>query len=389
MRKTKFLSMATALCAVAVMTTSCWNTSDDPVTPPAEVSKIAAEQYSVIATSNVEAEFTISVPATAVKDADKKGVSFTDIANTTKKVTVTAKVSGDEYVNKEQTATVNFSAKSPSASIDFTFVKKSTDTKTQQEVKNSTTDVTLTSDQTEGSEANAGMTIPAGVDISGDVDPNESFSVTAYETAPEVVSTEEVKVGETVATDEKLMVMNCTPSGAQFDKPVTLTVNVGTELAGETITIDNNGEKVTGVVKNDGTVAFDVNHFSEWDLLFAPITSKIERGSTTLTTLSSFNVVSGINEFSYTKNVGVETTAKKGLIAMFISKYIGGAASKLQETGSFESNGQGTATIKIEQNYTDYTFKYGAKTFTARVWGNIVTTVTIAGGQAHSGGSGN
>jgi hypothetical protein len=388
MRKTKFLSMATALCAVAVMTTSCWNASGDPVTPAAEVSNITAEQYSVIATSNVEAEFTISAPATIVKDADKKGVSFTDIATNNKIVKVTAKVNGDEYINSEQIAFVNFSDKSTSASIAFTFVKKSTDTKTQQEVLNSTTDVTLNSDQTEGSEANAGMTIPAGVAISGDVDPNESFSVTAYETTPAVVNAEKVKVGETVATDETLMVMNCTPSGAQFDKPVTLTVNVGAELAGETITIDNNGEKVTGVVKNDGTVTFDVNHFSKWDVLFAPIATKIVSGSTTLATLSSFNVVSGINEFSYEKNVGVQSSAK-GLIAMFISKYLGISVSKMQDTGSFESNGQGTATIKIDQNYTDYTFKYGAKTFTARVWGNIVTTVTIAGGKAHSGGSGN
>lgn len=377
--------MATALCAVAVMTSSCWSTSDDPVTPTAEVT-VSAEKYSVIATSNVEADFTLSVEATADKAADKKGVSFTDIATTNKMVTVTAKVSGDEYVNKEQTATINFSAKSTSAAIAFTFVKRSTDTKTQQEVLNATADVTIKSDQTVGSEDNADMTIPAGITISGTVDPNEPFSVTAYEAAPAVMNADEVKEGATI-TDNQVMVMDCTPSGAKFDKPVTLTVNVGSELAGELVVIEN-GESIGSTVNSDGTVSFPVNHFSQWNIVFVPSVSKIEKGSTTLATLSSVSVAAGTNTFEYSKNVGVETTSK-GLLGMFIAKHFGGTVSKQQATGSFESTGRGTATITVKQNYTDYTFTYRAKTFTARVWGNIVTTVAIAGGQAHSGGSGN
>lgn len=390
MRKMKFLSMATAFCAVAVMTTSCWNSSDDPVTPPAKISNINAEKYSVIASSNVEAEFSISEAAITEKDADKKGVSFTDIDTSIKMVKVVAIANGDDYVNKIQTAIVNFSEKNPSATIAFTFVKKSTDTKTQDEVKSSTTDVTVSSDQTAGSEANADMTIPAGVGISGDVDPNDPFSVTAYETPAAVVNTEDIKVGQPISTDQTLMVMECTPSGAQFDKPVALTVFVGTELAGETLTIANKGEKVSGVVKNDGNVTFNVNHFSDWDLIFAPWAKEIKSGSKTLANLVDFKLAKGINEFDYTKLVGVDAPNARALVAMYFSKYLGELdIVSVKETATFESSAEGIATVNIVQNYNDYTFEFGKKTFKARVWGNVEMTVTPKGGEAHSGGVAN
>jgi hypothetical protein len=266
--------------------------------------------------------------------------------------------------------------------------KKSTDTKTQDEVKNATADVTVSSDQTAGSEANAVMTIPQGVVISGNVNPNEAFSVTAYEPAPEIVSADQVKVGQPLASDQPVMILDCTPNGAQFDKPVKLTVNVGTALAGQTLTIENNGEKVSSVVKIDGSVDFMVTHFSDWDLLFAPYVKNIEQGTKNLLSMSSFEIAKGTNTFSYIKNVGCQFNAS-GLIMDFIKSKFGETYTTVDETGSFESDGPGTGTLKVDQSYTTYTLGYGTISFTATVWGNVVATAQPNGGDAHSGGSGN
>ena len=78
---------------------------------------------------------------------------------------------------------------------------------------------------------------------------------------------------------------------------------------------------------------------------------------------------------------------------MFITAMFGEKKVVIEDEGSFIATDAGTATIKVVQNYTDYTFAFGFKTFTARVWGGTVSTIDIVGGgsgsNVHSGGSGN
>ena len=77
---------------------------------------------------------------------------------------------------------------------------------------------------------------------------------------------------------------------------------------------------------------------------------------------------------------------------MYISKIFGNNEEQLLEEGSFQATEAGTATINVIQNYSDYVFGFGSKSFTVRVWDGTETTVTIAGGNSssnsHSGGSG-
>jgi hypothetical protein len=79
---------------------------------------------------------------------------------------------------------------------------------------------------------------------------------------------------------------------------------------------------------------------------------------------------------------------------MFINTMFGESETNIDDEGSFMATDSGTATIKVVQNYTDYTFRYGLFTvFSARVWGGTVSTIDIVGGgsgsNVHSGGSGN
>ena len=59
----KFVTMATALVAVTMSLSSCWR-ADDAVELPTEVTDVAPELYSVVASANAEATFTIDVEAT-------------------------------------------------------------------------------------------------------------------------------------------------------------------------------------------------------------------------------------------------------------------------------------------------------------------------------------
>jgi len=367
---------------------SCWR-ADDAVELPTEVTDVAPELYSVVASANAEATFTIDVEATKKEALDKKSALFTEIDNSNQTVKVTATlVNPAGFVESTQTATVNFSGSMRSAVIAFDFAKASTDIKTQAEVAAATEDLVVKSETTNEIEAN--MTIPAGVEVSGNV--TDPFSVTAYQSTPSIVDADDVEVGKPLEEESKVMVLNCTPSGATFSEPVTLKVFVGTELAGETIEVENNGEKLTGVVGIDGNVEFKVSHFSEWNLLFIPIVAKIDKGSITIANQSGVAVSRGENTYKFNKHAGVNYSAT-GLLGMFINTMFGESETNIDDEGSFMATDSGTATIKVVQNYTDYTFRYGLFTvFSARVWGGTVSTIDIVGGgsgsNVHSGGSG-
>ena len=387
----KFVTVATALVAVSMTLSSCWR-ADDAVELPTEVTEVAPEQYSVVASANAEATFTVDVQATAKPATDKKSALFTEIDNSNKTVKVTATlVNPAGFVESTQTATVNFSGSMRSAVIAFDFAKASTDIKTQAEVAAATEDLVVTSNTTP---IVADMTIPAGVEVSGNV--TDPFSVTAYEATPSIVDADDLEVGKPLTTSEeesKVMVLDCTPSGATFSEPVTLKVFVGTELAGETIEVENNGEKLSGVVQADGNVEFKVTHFSQWNVLFIPIVAKVDKGSVTIANQAGVSVSRGENTYKFTKNAGVNYSAT-GLLGMFINTMFGESETTIDDEGSFMATDSGTATIKVVQNYTDYTFRYGLFTiFTARVWGGTVSTIDIVGGgsgsNVHSGGSGN
>jgi hypothetical protein len=286
MKKMKFISVAAAMFAACAMLSSCWGgSSDDPVSPSGsgDVAKVAAETFSIKVSSNQPVTFTVDVAADAKVDADKKGATFSNISTVNQVVKLKASlVDATGYVTATQVAIIKLSSATPSANISFDFAKKSTDVASQAAVASSATDVTITSDL---SAVDASMVIPAGTIVTGSTD---DFSVTAYKATPETVTADEITVGSTVASDPKIMVLNCTPSGATFDQNVTLKVYIGTELAGETVTIENNGETTTAVVDAAGYAEFSVSHFSLWNILFAPVVPDIAKGSIPFLNLANF-----------------------------------------------------------------------------------------------------
>ena len=146
------------------------------------------------------------------------------------------------------------------------------------------------------------------------------------------------------------------------------------------------------LVQTDGNVEFKVTHFSLWNILFIPTVDKIEKGSVTIANQAGVSVSRGENTYKFTKKAGVESNTT-GLFKRCVKSVFGKEMVEIEDEGSFIATDAGTATIKVVQNYTDYTLRYRTKTFTARIWGGTVSTIDIVGGgsgsNVHSGGSGN
>ena len=380
MKHLKFLTLVSALFAVMTLS-SCFRT-EDPVKYPSVT--VAAENYAIVASSNAEVTFSIDVPATEKASTEKNEVIFTDIDRYHKTVKVTATLKNPEgYARTSQTVTIRLSNETNSANISFVFTKKSTDTASQDDVKNSTTDVNLAANY---SDIDTKMNIPGGTTVLSGTE--EAFSITTYIPTPNLVDLRLLKVGQTIKVEGSNGVFNIngTPANSTFSNEITLKIFVGKELAGEPFTItDGNGNSKTSTVDTDGYVEFKVSDITGWIGVFETTVTKIEKGSVTLLEKDNVHLDKGDNTYNYTKNIGAETNLK-GFLLSYVNSIFGNTSTKLDTEGSiYSENAQSKAKIKVIQNYVDVTLSYGAVSFTVRVWTSADTTVTVDG---HSGGNG-
>lgn len=380
MKHLRFLTLATALFAVMALS-SCFRT-EDPVKYPSVTVK--AENYAIVVSSNAEVTFSIDVPATEIASTEKNEVYFTNIDRNHKTINVTATLKNPEgYARTSQTATFSLSDKFNSANISFVFTKNSSDAASQDDVKNSTTDVNLTANY---SDIDTKMTIPGGTTvISG---PADAFSITTYLPTPSLLDVNSLKVAQKVKMEGNFGSFKAggTPASSTFNNEITLKFFVGKELAGESFTItDDNGNSKTSTVAADGYVEFKVSDITKWIGVFETTVTKIEKGFVTLLEKNNVNLAAGNNTYKYTKNVGAETN-QKGFLQTYVKSIFGNTPTKLDTEGSiYSENAQSKAKIKVIQNYVDVTLSYGALSFTVRVWTSAETTVTVDG---HSGGNG-
>lgn len=385
MRKMKFLTIAAAMFAASTTLTSCWSSDDDPAGKSAKISDLVAETYTIVATSNAEVVFTIDAPATRELSADKKSAIFSEIKGDKVNVTATLVKAGG-YVTTTQTATVDLSKENPNVAISFDFAKRSTETVSQAAAAASTTDITVTSNL---STLDAALTIPAHTLITAGTS-DEDFSVTAYKAPADVIDKDELKVGDELSV--KTMVLDCTPNGSEFSDDVKLTLYAGQEFAGRRLTIENNGEKVSSIVREDGYVSWEVKHFSDWTLIIKLISDGWVDGKETLLS-TTVNAKAGDNEFKYLKNVGV-VIPYTGIFALILNNTLGAFSTTVEDVVSFKSDADATVRVDIVQNYTEFAFEISDDLFiqqpiriAARKWGNVTATVTVPSGESHSGGA--
>jgi len=421
MKQFKFLAIAAAMFTVVASLSSCFR-DVDPVKPESVDISVEPQKYSVTVTSTAEADFSIDVPATAVPSADKKSVVFTDITTLDSTINITATlINAEGYVTSSQTASVMFESDGNNdKDIAFDFVKLSTETKTQEEVLNATTDVEVNSNP---NEYESQMVIPAGTEATGNT--TDPYSMTCYAPAPRVINLfpkknngsktrgdgdddgnygydddddshlEDGEGDEIGDVTVDLVNIHCTPYGAQLNKPAILAIQVGTDLAGETLILEyENGEEQETVVQPNGYVMFKVTSFT-----LKKVKGKIkdlrrssEAKKAKLTEKTNVKIeAGGTYTVSYNKHLGllqVNPEKENATLTSFLKK-CGGDHQMMDESREISSETGCYADILIYQKYYKYTGKLGENKYTFRYWGNTgynLTTRPLSGG--HSGGSG-
>ena len=371
MKKFKFLSAMAALLVAGAMV-SC-TSSDDPVIKPIISGLTTGEiTYKVTVTSNVETKFTFNGETKTGKTAEFE----VNASNYTAALTAKAEPVDPAYSLGEKNAKVAFSTEKQTALVEFNFVKPSTETKSQAEMKAGAT-VANDAENQEAAGVPVTISVPEGTVITGNT--TDPFSVTAYQ-VPASQETAEIKKNQAVSAD--IYTFDCKPDGAAFDKDLTLKVNLGKEAAGLMVAVND----VNYIVDNDGFVEFKAKHFSTITItIFGKIVSFTD-GKKTISS-NSIDLKAGENVFSYTMNKGIETS-ETGVGLFILSSVFGDVhMDVVEETGSFNSTAAGTATLTVEQKYIDVTVQSNTRTFSARVWGEVVATVTPADGPSHSGGA--
>lgn len=373
MKKFKFLSAMAALLVAGAMV-SC-TSSDDPVIKPIVTGLTTGEiTYKVTVTSNVETKFTFNGETKTGKTAEFE----VNASNYKAALTAKAEPVDPAYSLGEKNAKVAFSTEKQTALVEFNFVKPSTEKKSQAEM---IAGATVANDAENQKAAGVPVTIsvPEGTVITGNT--TDPFSVTAYQ-VPASQETAEIKKNQAVSAD--IYTFDCKPDGAVFDKELTLKVNLGKEAAGLMVAVND----VNYIVDNDGFVEIKAKHFSTITITILGKIVSFTDGKKTISS-NSIDLNAGENVFSYKMNKGIETS-ETGVGLIYLSSVFGDVhMDVVEETGSFNSTAAGKATLTVEQKYIDVTVQSNTRTFSARVWGEVVAMITPTDGPSHSGGAGN
>lgn len=172
------------------------------------------------------------------------------------------------------------------------------------------------------------------------------------------------------------LALDCQPSGAHFDTPITLNFELeqseGLELA---VVHDETGEEA--VVSRDGdNVSVQVDHFSIWTIILKAIVTDIEETVETQTIQASGET--GV--IKYTVKSGYErgkNIKAKSIIDQFLLKVFNSKVKNVSKRVTFKPVNDATATLQVSQVVKTYTFKCGNNTFTAKVYGKATTSLTL------------
>ena len=370
MRKFSLIWSVAAIAVAGVLSTSCVR-SDNGITrnaPEVVSDDLLDDSYQLVLTSNVASTFTLGTESKTGTE-----VSFSTTSNP---VTVTVKADG--YI--EQTFEVTFSDENRTFSLPVELMKPSTNQVDQAAAKGAT--VANDAANQAATDTKAAIEVPGDVTVSGNT--TDDFSVTVINKAPEPVQVEELEVNKEESAPIASLV--CTPDGATFDKPLTLSAVIE---GGEGLEYEVPNAKA-GTMKVEGNkVSFQVDHFSVWDILVKATLTAVSEGEETIYETSR-RVSNGETTISITYPVyaGFESDAT-GILADWLIKNFGETKTKIEKTGTVTVENEGSVSIKIKQKFYDFTFKSGDVQFKARVYGEVTSEVNGQVSTAgHSGGSG-
>lgn len=363
MRKINFLFGVLAVAATGLLSSCDW--SDNDANPNVTVPSLGGN--SLVVNTNVNA--TIKVDGQT-----KTGTNATFAVAGDKAV---AEVSAEGYLS--QNVEVSF-GENTMLSVDVQLVKTSTNKVSQSDASNAPVENDGANKQATG--INASITVPANTTVKGSTD---DFSIVAY--TPAEAGEQNVNEGANVALP--VLALSCTPSGAVFDKAVTLTASAK-DAAGCEVVCVNGNETVNATVEGN-SVSAEVTHFSVWEFMLKARVTKVVENTDELIKSGSVLLANGKSTITYTQKYGFEATGVQngGLIANFLVNQFGKAGS-ISKSVDITSDKVGSANYTVKQAVKTYTFQSGNRTFTAKVYGAVTVVIdsTTPNTSGHSGGAG-
>lgn len=365
MKNVKFLAMLAFVAAGLFTTTSCSDSDNDDPTGGAVVN---VYDYVLVVKSNVASTITFNGKSQTGTEAT---FATSENANS---YSGTLTVKADGYV--DYTAEVNFSDDNTVKIVNVRMVKPSTTKVAQATAKGTAVSNDATNQAVMGAQAQ--IEVPQDVNITGNT--TDPFSVTVVEPEADVVGADDLAKGEKV--DAAVMELLCEPSGAQFDKDVTLSMALadGTGCQFQSADAD--------VYYQNGRLYAKVSHFSSIDVdMVAEVTDIKE--STVVREISQ-RATAGENKFSYAHQTGFTSgVIANGAKYIFLKNKFG-APGSINRDASFSIDKNGYVVIRLVQKVFDYTFKSGTTTFQGRAYGDIDAAIVRTSTEPiniHSGGS--
>lgn len=365
MKNVKFLAMLAFVAAGLFTTTSC---SDNEEFSGMSITANAKMFYELRANSDVPATFTYGGETKTGKEV----VFETQVKQGT--MTVTA----DGYLPQE--AEINFSEVTTVNNVDIKMVKESTINVAQSQAKGNV----ISNDSENQGVIGLQSLLSVSDDVSITGNTSDPFSLVVFEPTKKLVDVSNQKEGEVVTVP--LVGVRCEPDGAQFDKPVSVSLNLE-DAADFDLTCPTAFEG-TSVKANAKGVTAQVGHFS--NVFIAANATRIKVVDKSTTTSTRLKVKAGENVYKYNEYTGYKATYKANSVEdRFLKSQYGSYASLSRQT-KFNASAAGYATIETTQYMYDVTWRSGKVTIRATVYGSLLATATVNGQKTtlfHSGGS--
>ncbi len=370
MRKINFLFGVLAVAATGLLSSCDWSEDETVLNPNVTVPSLG--ENTLVVNTNV-ANATIKVG-----NQSKNNVSSATFTVSGK--TATAEVSAQDYIT--QKVEVAFGENSV-LSVNVQLVKVAANKVAQADAKG--TSVQNDNENKTITGVTASIEVPANTVVTENT--NDDFSVVAY--APAEAGEQNVNEGANV--NLPVLALECTPSGAKFSEPVTLTASTTDADKCEVVCVNGNDSKEATVAADGKSVSAKVDHFSVWEFVLKAKVTKVVNEKDELVKSGSMLLTNGKNTITYTQKYGFEATGVQngGLIANFLVNQFGKAGS-VSKSVDVTSDKVGSANYTVKQAVKTYTFMSGTRTFTAKVYGAVTVTIdsTTPDTSGHSGGSG-
>lgn len=224
--------------------------------------------------------------------------------------------------------------------------------------------------------ANATETgIAASINLNGQTNTNPAvigpYSITVF-TPTDDASVEEISKTQ-AKIEDPVIGLECEPSGATFNQPITINLTVpdseGLELGAYFAETD---EPAKGLVQNGNNIALSIDHFSIWNILMK---GKITLESTE-EVVKNFTADANTGTVNFNFEYGYETSDTNRLLKKFLRKEFGSVKKVVNGIEKFMAM-PGTANLKVVYKKSLISIASGNKTFKATVYSNVLTHLTV------------